>query len=139
MTSSHDRPQVGVGVMIFRNGKLLMGKRLGKLGHGTYGWLGDHVEHGETLKDCATREVLEETGLQVQRLQFLSVNSVFIGNKHYIDIEFVATKVTGSPKVLEPDKVESWNWYALDKLPTPLFPPCITALECFQTQCPNIV
>ncbi|MEP7167608.1 MAG: NUDIX domain-containing protein [Candidatus Woesebacteria bacterium] len=131
MSEKTRRPQVGVGVMIIRNGKLLMGKRLGKLGFGTYGWLGGHIEHGETMKECAIREVLEETGITVKHLEFLSANSAFIGDKHYIDLEFIATKFSGTPKVVEPEKVESWDWYSLDNLPKPLFPPCEMALRCY--------
>lgn len=136
----HNRPQAGVGVMIIRDGKILMGRRLGALGHGTYGWLGGHIEYGETLKDCATREVLEEAGITVHSLEFLSVNSALIEDKHYIDIEFICTQFSGDPKVMEPEKIESWNWYPLreELLPQPLFPPCKLALECYFKRLPFI-
>lgn len=32
-----------------------------------------------------------------------------------------ADLVSGEPKVMEPDKLESWEWYDIDDLPTPLF------------------
>jgi len=31
--------------------------------------------------------------------------------------------VSGEPQVLEPDEVDSWGWYAWDRLPAPLFLP----------------
>ena len=49
--------------MIFREGKVLIGKRKSKLGKGEWGFPGGHLEHGETLIGCAIRETKEETGL----------------------------------------------------------------------------
>jgi 8-oxo-dGTP diphosphatase len=133
MMEKINRPQAGVGVMIIRNRKILMGRRLSPLGYHTYGWLGGHIEHGESLKDCATREVLEESGLIVRSLEFLSVNSALIDDRHYIDIEFICTEFDGNPIVKEPEKIESWSWYPLhmELLPKPLFPPCKLALQCY--------
>ncbi len=33
----------------------------------------------------------------------------------------------------EPDKVEGWNWYGLDALPMPLFPPVSIGLKAFRS------
>lgn len=131
------RPIVGVGIMIFKNKKLLMGRRLSKLGFGTYGWLGGHVEYGETLKEAAVREVYEESGLTVIDLKFVCTNTWIIDSQHYIDIEFT-TAVTKTPVVREPNKIESWKWYPLDKLPSPLFPPCVVTLECYKNNTPYL-
>jgi hypothetical protein len=39
----------------------------------------------------------------------------------------------GEPKVLEPEKTESWDWYDLDNLPKPLFKNCELSLENYKT------
>lgn len=124
MDTTHEpkpRPSVGVGVMIMHDGKILLGKRKGSHGSSTYGWCGGHLEFGETLEECAVREVLEETGLVITSLKLLCVSNIRSYNKHYIDFEFVGEVNPGDPQVLEPDSVESWGWYKPTALPSPLF------------------
>jgi 8-oxo-dGTP diphosphatase len=121
-----DRPKVGVGIIIIKGNKILLGKRKGSHGHGEYASTGGHLENGETLEECALRELAEEAGpnLQVKNLRFLCViNLRQYKPKHYIDIGFIAEWKSGEPKVMEPDKKESWEWYAIDDLPSPIFGP----------------
>ena len=115
------RPLVGVGVMIMKDGKVLLGRRKGAHGSTTYGWCGGHLEFGETLEQCSAREVLEETGLTVKSLKLLCVSNIVSYGNHYIDIEFIGEVEPGEPRILEPERVESWNWYSMDDLPSPLF------------------
>jgi 8-oxo-dGTP diphosphatase len=59
---------------------------------------GGHLEYGESFADCAKREVLEETGLEIGEVKFLvATNDVFGEGKHYITI-FVTAVITGSEK-----------------------------------------
>jgi len=127
------RPLVGVGAMIMREGKVLLGRRQGKLGSATYGWAGGHLEFGETLEQCAARETLEETGLVITSLRFLCVSNIIAYNKHYLDFEFVAEVAAGEPQVLEPDKMVEWAWYDLDHLPAPLFKAAELAVQSYRT------
>jgi 8-oxo-dGTP diphosphatase len=41
---------------------------------------------------------------------------------------------SGEPKVMEPDKSESWDWYDLENLPEPLFAPCVLQIEVLKTK-----
>lgn len=127
-------PRVGIGVMVMKDGKVLLGKRKGSHGEGEYAWPGGHLEHMERFADCAEREVMEETGLKIGPIRFLRLlNTTQYAPRHYVDIAFVADWVSGEPEVKEPDKVESWAWYDLDDLPSPLFGMVPTTLEALRT------
>lgn len=122
-------PRVGICVVVVKDGKILLGKRKGSHGAGEYASPGGHLEHLERVADCAAREVREETGLEITHLRFLrAMNMMQYAPRHYIDLAFAADWVTGEPEVREPDKVESWGWYDLDALPSPLFFAVPTAL-----------
>ena len=131
MTPS-SRPLVGICVIVVKRGKILLGKRRGSHGAGEYAAPGGHLEHGESFAGCAAREVLEETGITIGPLRFLRVlNCTSYTPKHYVDIAFAAEWKAGEPEVREPDKVERWDWFDPDNLPSPTFamlPSAIIAL-----------
>jgi 8-oxo-dGTP diphosphatase len=127
------RPLVGISVLVVKQGGLLLGKRRGSHGDGEYACPGGHLEHLESFQICGAREVLEETGIEIGPLRFLRVlNATQYAPKHYVDLAFVAEWRAGEPEVREPDKVDRWDWYAIDDLPSPLFamlPSAITILR----------
>ena len=45
-----ERPKVGVGVMVFKDGKILLAKRKGSHGAGEYAFPGGHLEFGESFE-----------------------------------------------------------------------------------------
>ncbi|MBI4017953.1 MAG: NUDIX domain-containing protein, partial [Candidatus Aenigmarchaeota archaeon] len=120
-----DFPHVGIGVIIVRDGKILLGKRKNAHGEGTHQFPGGHLEFGESWEDCARREVMEETGLHVKKVRFATAtNDVFSKeNKHYITIFMLAEPEDGEPKVMEPEKCEEWKWVSWNYMPRPLFLP----------------
>jgi 8-oxo-dGTP diphosphatase len=134
VSTTASRPLVGICVVVVhpKDGKILLGKRKGSHGDGEYAAPGGHLEHGESFAGCATREVMEETGVQIGALRFLRVlNCTAYAPKHYVDLAFAAEWKSGEPTVREPDKVEHWDWYDPDELPSPLFsmvPSAIAAL-----------
>lgn len=116
--------------MVTRGSQVLLGKRRGSHGAGEYAWPGGHLEYGELLAECAAREVMEETGMQIGPIRFLRVlNTLRYAPKHYVDIALAADWVSGEPEVREPDKVDSWAWYELTALPSPLFHMIPSAIE----------
>ncbi|OGI64368.1 hypothetical protein A2914_01890 [Candidatus Nomurabacteria bacterium RIFCSPLOWO2_01_FULL_41_21] len=114
--------KVGVGVMILKDGKVLLGKRKSLHGEGQYSPPGGHLEHLEGFEDAVRREVMEECGVKIKNIKFVHVaNIMHYAPKHYMNIFFSADWDSGEPEVLEPKKCESWDWYDLDNLPEPLF------------------
>jgi 8-oxo-dGTP diphosphatase len=113
-----------VGIIILKDNKVLMGKRKGSHGEGEYAVQGGHLENGETIEECVLRELAEEVGPQfkIKNLRFLcTTNLRKYLPKHYLDIGMTADWAAGDPKVMEPHKIESWEWYDLDNMPSPLF------------------
>ena len=118
--------KVGVGVWLFNSkGWFLLGKRLSKHGNGTWAPPGGHLEFGETPEQCASRELFEETGLQIPAHQFkiCGVTNDFFKeeNKHYITVHCRVSYDGGKIEVKEKDKCETWKWFDFMTLPKPLF------------------
>lgn len=129
-----ERPLVGVGVLVMKDGKLLLGRRKSAHGAGEWASPGGHLEHLESFEACARREVREETGIELGAVRFLRLlNTTRYAPRHYVDVSLVAQWKSGEPTVLEPEKVERWDWYALDALPGPLFGTLATSLEALRT------
>jgi 8-oxo-dGTP diphosphatase len=128
------RPKVGVGVMVFKDGKVLMGKRKNSHGSGQWAPPGGYFEHGESFEGAVKREVKEESGIEIQNIRFLSLyNEKDHMPKHMVNIGFVADWKSGEPVVLEPEKCEGWEWYEVDNLPEPLFATVSNYLEALKT------
>lgn len=119
------RPKVGVGVIVIKDGKVLLGKRKGSHGDGEWSFPGGHLEFMETVEDCARRELLEETGLTVGKIKTGPYTNDFfpVEDKHYITLFMIAKYESGEPKNIEPEKCEGWHWFDWNDLPAPLFPP----------------
>lgn len=123
--SQAERPRVGVGVVVLRDGRVLLGERRGAHGAGTWALPGGHLEFGETVEECAARELTEETGLSMgATLRGPWVSDVFADEaRHYVTVFVIATDTIGEPVVREPAKCLAWRWCAWAALPEPLFPP----------------
>lgn len=122
MENENQRPKVGIGIMILKDSKVLLGKRKSSHGKGEYASPGGHLEYLESFENCAKRETLEEAGVEINnvRFQFLA-NVKRYKPKHYVHIGLIADWQSGEPEVMEPDKCEGWEWYDLNNLPEPLF------------------
>lgn len=126
-----DRPKVGVGVLIKKDNKILLGKRKGAHDEGTWCPPGGHLEFKETLENCAIRETLEETGIKIKNIQFATAtNDIFEkDNKHYITIFMTADYESGNIEIMEPDKCDEWKWFSWENLPSPLMTPMENLLK----------
>lgn len=125
------RPKVGLGIIVIKNDKILLGRRIGAHGTGTWQLPGGHLEFNETWEECAKREVAEESGLEIKGVRFgAATNDIFRQeNKHYITIFMLADYVTGEPQVKEPNRCAGWRWVEWQDMPRPLFMPLETIYE----------
>ena len=126
-------PRVGVGVMIVRDGRVLMARRVSGQRPGWWGWMGGRLEFGETLQACAKREALEEAGVEVGHLRLLCISSIIVEDQHWIDVEFLGDIISGEPHAAAPDELAEWAWYPIDDLPGPIFEPAELALQSYRT------
>ncbi len=124
-----ERPGVGLSVIVMRDNQVLLGRRKGSHGAGTWAFPGGHLEFYEEFKDCALRELREETG-EDMKVQLIDKNPCAITNdffkdenKHYVTLYMRAKYVSGGPKVMEPKKCEGWEWISWNNLPLDVFIP----------------
>src|SRR5215469_442558 len=95
------RPLLGVGALIFENEKLLIVERGKEPLKGYWSLPGGLVEVGETLKDGIRREVLEETGLEVEPFLLFEVFERITPDAegkpeyHYVLIDYLCRPVGG--------------------------------------------
>lgn len=123
--------RIGVGVFVFKDGKFLMGKRMGAHGEGSWSVPGGHLEYGESFADTAKREVQEETGLTIQNIRIGAVTNDYFQkeDKHYVTIWMLSDHESGTATILEPNKYIDQEWFDFDTLPSPLFFPWEQLLE----------
>lgn len=99
-----EQPLVGVGAIIIEGDRVLLVKR----GHapllGEWSIPGGVLEVGETLREAAVREALEETGLTVETAELLGVYDRVLRDNdertlyHYVLIDFLCQRVAGEAK-----------------------------------------
>ncbi len=96
-----DSPLVGVGAIIIERDRVVLVKR----GHpplaGEWSIPGGVLEMGETLRQAAVREALEETGLAVEPGELLGVFDRILRDAdertryHYVLIDFLCRRTAG--------------------------------------------
>jgi 8-oxo-dGTP diphosphatase len=107
-------PKVGVAIFIRNGNEILLGYRLSKLGKDTWGLPGGKLDFGEDLKECAKRELKEETNLDVEiEDMYLKgvTNAIFDNETHYITVIYETERYSGELKVMEPEKCAKWEWF----------------------------
>lgn len=125
------RPYVGVAIIVVKDHRVLLGRRKTTHGAGTWQFPGGHLEFNESIEDCAKREVLEETGIQIKDVRFGPyTNDIFDQEqKHYVTLFVIAQYESGIVEVREPEKSERWEWFEWTYLPQPLFLPIQNLLK----------
>lgn len=123
--------QVACQIIIRKKGQILLGKRKNCAGEGTWALPGGHVEYNEKLLDAAKRELEEELDISNHDLKLIAITDDLGENWHYVHAVFLLDNFSGKIKLNEPHKCSEWNFYSLDKLPLPIFPPHIKMIDSF--------
>ena len=108
-----------VCVLIRKNNKLLMFRREHTdFQDGKYCVPAGHVEPGETFREAAVRETLEEVGLQLRPDDLRHLHTQHTkGLDTRIHLFFEATSWAGEPQNMEPHKHGPLTWLPIDNLP----------------------
>lgn len=123
-------PRIGVGVLVATPEKLLLGRRKGAHGSGTWSCPGGHLEWGETVAECAARELKEEIGICPLAIQMGPwVENLIDQDKHYVTFFVITSSWNGEILLMEPEKCEEWIWFDWNALPEPLFSPISSLIE----------
>ncbi|WP_271591280.1 nucleotide triphosphate diphosphatase NUDT15 [Bradyrhizobium sp. CCBAU 65884] len=113
--------KIGVNTFVFREGRILLGKRLSQEGYKTWCLPGGHFEYGESLVDAAKRELEEETGIKATTLEFIQIVNQPRIDCHYVHVNFLAKVWRGTPAVMEPEKCSDWRWFELNNISEEIF------------------
>jgi mutator protein MutT len=122
--------KVGVGVMIVDDNKILLGHRVEKAEDtgGIYEpdcWTlpGGKQEYEETMVEAAIRECKEETNLDISDLKVFTASDSFQPDSHYVTINFITASYSGELKIMEPEKIDKWEWFDINELPQNIYTP----------------
>ena len=120
-----ERPSVGVAVILTRENRVLLMKRKGPHGPGTWTVPGGHMEFGETPQQCAVRETKEEIGVEITDIRFRAItNDVFESEeRHSVSIWMEGKIVSGEPRIVSEKEAAELGWFVWDSLPLPLYLP----------------
>jgi ADP-ribose pyrophosphatase YjhB (NUDIX family) len=115
-----DHPLVGVGAVIIERDRVVLVKRAHPPIQGQWSIPGGMLEIGELVRDAATREAGEETGLIVETGELLGVyNRVLRDGEgrvqyHYVLIDFLCRPVGGELRAAS-DAAEV-RWFTREQL-----------------------
>jgi 8-oxo-dGTP diphosphatase len=114
------RPYLAVSAAIFRDGRVLIVRRAAPPVHGLYTLPGGGVELGETLVEAVTREVREETGLEIEPHSLAGYRQLIARDgsgrieRHFVILPFAARWLAG--EIALNDELAEGRWLKPDAL-----------------------
>jgi 8-oxo-dGTP diphosphatase len=125
-------PWVGVSAVVIRDGRVLVGRRRGSHGCGTWAFPGGKVEAGESPEQAVRRELTEETGLLATRVEPITWTSDVMptgdGELHFITLHHLVAVGPGEPQLRERRPVPAVGLVGLAEIPQPRFAPAASLL-----------
>jgi 8-oxo-dGTP diphosphatase len=108
----------GVQALVERDGRVLLGRRACDPGEGLWDVPGGFLEEAEEPLDGLRRELLEETGLQIDPTEFLGIWLQPYAGRTVLCLTWLA-RVAGGTERAGDDLVEL-AWFGPDELPGPV-------------------
>jgi 8-oxo-dGTP diphosphatase len=108
------RPYLAVSAAIFRDGRVLIVRRAEPPAHGLHTLPGGVVELGETLVQAVTREVREETGLEIEPHGLAGYRQLIARDgsgrieRHFVILPFAARWLAG--EIALNDELAEGRW-----------------------------
>jgi nucleoside triphosphatase len=118
MNPKQNYPEPTVGALIFNQSNQLLLVKTHKW-HGNYTIPGGHVELGESLKEALKREIQEETGLMLEKADFLCYQEFIYDEsywekRHFIFFDFICRVKAGTVQLN--DEAEEYAWVNLQDI-----------------------
>lgn len=137
MSEEKKRVGAGFGVILEKDGKILLGMRhpdpdkAGSAFRSAGEWClpGGKLEWGESFEEGAIRETREETGIMIKNPKVISVHNCKNEHAHFMTVGLLVHEWEGEAAVLEPDEIIEWNWFDLNNLPHPRYFPSFEVIE----------
>jgi mutator protein MutT len=107
-------------LVLNNKGEILFQKRKIKDKPDMWATPGGKVKIGERLEDTVVREVLEEHDINIKPFRYLQHLEVIRPKNHYIYFTYLAKLISGTPKIMEPNKCSEVGFFSLDELPEPM-------------------
>ena len=125
----HRNPAPTVSVLVVEGGRVLLGKRSGEPGKGTWSLPSGYIEYEDDFVTTAVREAKEETGLDVEVESVIQVVSSFVTPRYHFLGVYVVARVVGGTLVAG-DDLEEVAWFPLGgPLPEMGFEEDVSVLE----------
>jgi ADP-ribose pyrophosphatase YjhB (NUDIX family) len=103
-------PAPTVSILVVDGDRVLLGKRGGDPGKGTWSLPSGYIDYEEDFLTTAIRETREETGLEVQVCSIINVVSSFVSPRfHFLGL-YVVARVLGG-ELAAGDDLEAVEWF----------------------------
>lgn len=117
---------VGCGAFILNdNNELLLHIRNKEPEKGYWSIPGGRLEMYETFEEAVKREIKEETDLDIEVIKINGICDHIVDidgeeKVHWVTPSFLCKVVSGTAKIMEPEKHTEMDWFSLDTLPNKL-------------------
>ena len=125
-------PGVGIGIIILNENKevlLLLRNDDAKIAdsdmhlEGTWTLPSGKIKYGENIIEAAIRKVKEETNLNIENIELVSIADDINEYAHFVTIGVVAKQVTGNIQLQSNMEHVAYGFYDLNELPENLCEP----------------
>lgn len=130
-----ERPWVGVLAAVRRGPRCLLIQRVAKLDIGKWGFPGGSLEVGETVTECAERELLEETGVEATAVGVLTAYDFIRRDPegrvgfHFLLVCVVLDWHAGEGELREPESHAAIGWFTPEEVEAQALPTSDRAVE----------